>query len=394
MKKTIKDIDIENKSVVLRCDFNVPLDKGKILDDTKIVESLETINYLLDKNCKVIILSHLGKVKTNEDKMANSLKPIANRLSSLLHKEILFSSETRSEALTLKAKDLRPKEILLIENTRYEDVPNNLESGCDVELSEYWASLGEVFVNDAFGTVHRCHASNYGITKFIPSVIGFLVEKELQALNVLINNPERPFTVVMGGAKLEDKIPLIESIIKNCDYLLLGGGIANTFLKALNFNIGLSICEDKYLPLVKQIMLENRNKILLPLDAIVGNKYDDNYARYVLINGVGDNEVIYDISERTLEKYQGVISQSKTIFANGTMGKYEDKKFHNGSWEMYKLLAKSGAKVIIGGGDSLSAVKKFKLEDRFFFLSTGGGATLEYLADPNLKCLERIEEIK
>lgn len=392
MKKTIKDIDLENKRVVLRCDFNVPLNKNEILDDTKIVESLETINYLLDKNCKIIILSHLGKVKTNEDKLSNSLRPIASRLSSLLHKEILFSGETRSENLSLKAKSMQPKEILLIENTRYEDVPDNLESGCDDSLSEYWASLGEVFINDAFGTVHRCHASNYGITKFIPSVIGFLVEKELKALSVLIDNPERPFTVAMGGAKLEDKIPLIESIIKNCDYLLLGGGIANTFLKALNFNIGLSICEDKYLPLVKKIMIENKNKILLPLDAIVGNKYDDNFARYVLINEVGDNEVIYDISERTLEKYRGIINKSKTIFSNGTMGKYEDKKFHNGSWEMYKLFASSPAKVIVGGGDSLSALKKFKLEDRFFFLSTGGGATLEYLTNPNLQCLERIED--
>lgn len=391
MKKTIKDIDIDGKRVVLRCDFNVPIKDGEIADDKKIVESLETINYLLDKGCKIVLMSHLDKIKTEADKVKNTLKPVATRLSNLLKREVLFINLTRGEELTAKVNEMQTKSIILMENTRFEDLPNNLESNCDEELSKYWASLGEIFVNDAFGTVHRCHASNYGISKFIPSVIGFLMEKELKALSILTDNPERPFTVIMGGAKLEDKIPLIKTIIKNCDYLLLGGGIANTFLKALNFNIGLSLCEDDHIPLVKQIMLENRNKILLPIDAIVGNKYDDTYARYALINGVNDNEVIYDISERTLEKYRGIINQSKTIFTNGTMGMYEDKKFRNGSLEMYKLLAKSPAKVIIGGGDSLSAVKSFQLADRYFFLSTGGGATLEYLANPDLKCLERIE---
>ena len=392
MKKTIRDIDIDGKRVIVRCDFNVSIKDGAIYDDTRIKESLETINYLIDKNCKLILMSHLGRVKTEEDKSKNSLKIVGARLSKLLKRDVLFVPSTRSDELTNKVKEMKPKDIILIENTRFEDVPNNLESDCNMELASYWASLGEIFVNDAFGTTHRCHASNYGISKFIPSVIGFLVEKELKALNILINNPERPFTVVMGGAKLEDKIPLIKSIIKNCDYLLLGGGIANTFLKALNFNIGLSICEDKAIPLVKEIMLENKNKILLPLDAVVGNKYDDNYARYALINGVHDSEVIYDISERTLEKYRTIINQSKTIFSNGTMGMYEDKKFMNGSFEIYKMLAKSPARVLIGGGDSLSAIKNFKLENRFFFLSTGGGATLDYLADPSLKCLEMIED--
>lgn len=392
MKKTIRDIDVDGKRVIVRCDFNVSIKDGAIYDDTRIVESLETINYLIDKNCKLILMSHLGRVKTEDDKPKNSLKIVGERLSELLKRDILFIPTTRSEELTNKVKEMKSKDVILIENTRFEDVPNNLESGCDMELASYWASLGEIFVNDAFGTTHRCHASNYGISNFIPSVVGFLVEKELNALNILINNPERPFTVVMGGAKLDDKIPLLESIIKSCDYLLLGGGIANTFLKALNFNIGLSICEDKTIPLVKQLMLDNKDKIFLPIDAVVGNKYDENYARYALINGVHDSEVIYDISERTLEKYRGIINQSKTIFSNGTMGMYEDKKFSNGSFEIYKMLAKSPARVLIGGGDSLSAVKKFKLEDKFFFLSTGGGATLDYLADQSLKSLEKIED--
>ncbi len=392
MKKTIRDMEIDGKKVIVRCDFNVPITDDKILDDTRIVESLETINYLLDKKCKIILMSHLGKIKEAEDKRKNSLKPVAIRLSDLLRRKVLFIETTRGKILEEQIAEMKPQDIILLENTRFEDYPNNKESNCDMELAKYWSSLGEIFVNDAFGVVHRCHASNYGISNFLPTVTGFLIEKEINALNILINNPERPFTVIMGGAKLEDKIPLIESIIKNCDYLILGGGVSNTFLKALNFNVGLSILDDKAVPLVKEIMLNNKEKILLPLDAIVGNKYDDHYARYTLINGVRDSEVIYDISERTLEKYQTIINQSKTIFVNGTMGVYEDKKFCNGSFEMYKLLAKSPARVIIGGGDSIAAIKKFKLENRYFFLSTGGGATLDYLANPSLKCLEKVED--
>ena len=392
MKKTIKDINIEGKSIVLRCDFNVPIENGEILDDARITASLETINFLLDKSCKIVILSHLGKVKSESDKEANSLKIVADRLGHLLKRDVIFPGVSSGEELISKVKSMNPKDVMLLENTRYEDVPDNKESGCDEKLSKFWASLGEVFVNDAFGTVHRCHASNYGISKYLPTVIGFLVEKELKALDILINSIERPFTVIMGGAKLEDKIPLIESIVPKSDYLLLTGGIANTFLKALNFNIGFSICDKASIPKVKEIMLKNKNKILLPLDAVVGNKYDHNYARYSLINEVKDDEVIGDIGIRTINKYKDVINNSKTIFVNGTMGKYEELKFENGSEEMYKVLAKCPAKVVIGGGDSLSAVKKFKLDDRFFFLSTGGGATLEYLTNPNLKCLERIED--
>ncbi len=392
MKKTIKDINIEGKSIVLRCDFNVPIENGEILDDARITASLETINYLIDKSCKIVILSHLGKVKSESDKEANSLKIVADRLGHLLKRDVIFPGVSSGEELISKVESMNPKDVMLLENTRYEDVPDNKESGCDEKLSKFWASLGEVFVNDAFGTVHRCHASNYGISKYLPTVIGFLVEKELKALDILINSIERPFTVIMGGAKLEDKIPLIESIVPKSDYLLLTGGIANTFLKALNFNIGFSICDKASIPKVKEIMLQNKNKILLPLDAVVGNKYDHNYARYSLINEVKDDEVIGDIGIRTINKYKDVINNSKTIFVNGTMGKYEELKFENGSEEMYKVLAKCPAKVVIGGGDSLSAVKKFKLDDRFFFLSTGGGATLEYLTNPNLKCLERIED--
>lgn len=392
MKKTVKDIDIKNKTVILRCDFNVPQSNDEILDDTKIKEALPTIKYLLENDCKIIILSHLGKVKKEEDKNGNSLKKVAIRLGELLDMNILFPGVTRDVSLESQIKDMLPKRIMLLENTRYEDVDGNLESSCDEELAKYWAGLGEVFVNDAFGTVHRCHASNYGISKYLPSVIGLLMEKEIKALDIVAKNPERPYTVIMGGAKLEDKTELIENIIKKCDYLLLTGGIANTFLKALGFNIGFSIYSESCIPLVKKIMLENKNKILLPLDAVVGNKYDKDYCNYVLINEVTDNDVIYDVGVKTIEKYQKAINISKTIFLNGTVGKYEDVKFQNGTKDLLNVLAKCPAKVIVGGGDAVSSVVKFGYQDKYAFLSTGGGASLEYLIDQNLKCLENIEE--
>ncbi len=393
MKKTIRDIDLNNKKVLMRCDFNVPIEKGIIADDSKIVAAIDSIKYLLDQNCKIILMSHLGKIKEEKDKKQNSLYVVSKRLGELLKKDILFSSETRGPALETLVSNLKQKDILLMENTRYEDIPNKLESNCDMELSKYWASLADVFVNDAFGTIHRCHASNYGVSNFLPSVIGFLVEKELNALDLLVNNPDQPFTVIMGGAKLEDKIALIESIVKKCDYLLLTGGIANTFLKALNFNIGMSLCHDDSLPLVKKIMLDNKDKIMLPLDACVGKKYNSNYAELRLIDKIQDDDVIYDIGPKTIQKYSEVVNKSKTIFVNGTMGLAEDPKFVNGTRETLNMLTKTVAKVIVGGGDSVSAVYKFGFADKLFYLSTGGGATLEYLTNPVLKSIENIEEV-
>lgn len=393
MKKTIRDIPLEGKKILLRCDYNVTINGNVILDDTKITASLETIKYLMDNNCKIIILSHLGKVKTEDDKINNSLEIVSKKLSELLTRSILFSHETRGVLLEEKINAMRPQDILLVENTRYEDVPNNLESSCDEELSKYWASLADIFVNDAFGTIHRAHASNYGVSKYLPSVIGFLVEKELKNLNVLIENPSHPFTVIMGGAKIADKIPLIEAIIPKCDYLLLTGGIANTFLKALKFNIGFSLYDKETIPLITKLMLQYKEKLMLPLDVVVGNKYDPNYASIKGIKDICDNDVIYDIGPETLRKYKHTINVSELIFVNGTMGKYEDLKFRNGTKETYQMLAKCPANVIIGGGDSLAAIHTLGFNNNFSFLSTGGGATLDYIANPKLKSLENIEEI-
>lgn len=394
MFKTLKNTDIKNKRVVLRCDLNVPIKDGFILDDSKIKASLETINYLMDNNCKIIILSHLGKVKTTADKAKNSLEPVYNRLRELLKREIYFSRETRAVNLYMQVENMLPKDVLLLENTRFEDLNGNLESGCDPQLSMYWASLCDVFVMDAFGTSHRKHASTYGISKYVPSCIGFLVEKELIALDKFIINGKRPLTIVMGGAKIEDKISLIEKFLDKCDHLLLTGGIANTFLKVLNINVGASLCSKnpEILEKVKNILLNYREKIMLPLDVVVANTYDKNYIKYKRLNELDADDIIYDCGNKTIERYKSIIEESETIFVNGTMGRYEDLRFANGTKEFLNMLANSNKILVAGGGDSVSAINNFGFKDSFTYLSSGGGATLEYLTTNNLPGLEGIDE--
>lgn len=394
MYKTLKNTDVKNKRVVLRCDFNVPIKDGIILDDSKIRASLETINYLIENNCKIVILSHFGKVKTQDDKYKNSLVPVYNRLKELLKREIYFSKETRAVNLYMQVETLLPKDVLLLENTRFEDLNGNLESGCDPQLSMYWASLCDVFVMDAFASSHRKHASTYGISKYVPSCIGFLVEKELLALNKFVINAKKPLTVVMGGAKIEDKIKLIENFLEKCDYLLLTGGIANTFLKVLNINIGASLASKnpQILEKVKEILLNYREKIMLPLDVIVANTYDKNYVKYKRLNELDADDIILDCGNKTIEKYKMAIDNSNTVFVNGTMGKYEDQRFSNGTKEFLRVLSESGKIVVVGGGDSVSAVNNFGYTESFTYLSSGGGATLEYLTTSDLPGLSGIDE--
>lgn len=394
MFKTLKNTDVKDKRVVLRCDFNVPMKDGIILDDSKIRESLETINYLIEQNCKIVILSHFGKVKTKEDKINNSLEPVYNKLRELLKREIYFSHQTRAVNLYLQVNSLLPKDILLLENTRFEDLNGNLESGCDPQLSMYWASLCDVFVMDAFASAHRKHASTYGISKYVPSCIGFLVEKELIALKKFIIDGEKPLTVVMGGAKIEDKIELIESFLNKCDYLLLTGGIANTFLKVLNINIGGSLASKnpEILEKVKNLLLTYRDKIMLPLDVIVASTYDSEYVKYKHLNELDSDDIIVDCGNKTIEKYKTAVMNSKTVFVNGTMGKYEDRRFSNGTKEFFRMLQDSERIVVVGGGDSVSAVNNFGYGDSFTYLSSGGGATLKFLTDENLPGLAGIDE--
>lgn len=394
MFKTLKNTDVKNKRVVLRCDLNVPIKDGFILDDSKIKASLETINYLIENDCKIIILSHLGKVKTKADKAKNTLEPVYNRLRELLKREIYFSRETRAVNLYMQVESMLPKDVLLLENTRFEDLNGNLESGCDPQLSMYWASLCDVFVMDAFGTSHRKHASTYGISKYVPSCIGFLVEKELTCLDKFVINGKRPLTIVMGGAKIEDKIGLIEKFLDKCDYLLLTGGIANTFLKVLNINIGASLCSKnpEILEKVKNMLLNYRDKIMLPLDVIVANTYDENYVKYKRLNELDENDIILDCGNKTIEKYKTAIDKSETVFVNGTMGKYEDIRFANGTKEFLRMLSLSNKILVAGGGDSVSAINNFGYTNAFTYLSSGGGATLEYLTTNKLPGLEGIDE--
>jgi phosphoglycerate kinase len=291
-------------------------------------------------------------------------------------------------------RKLMPKDILVLENTRFEDVPNNLESGNDSQLASYWASLGDIFVMDAFGSSHRCHASTYGIAKYIPSCIGFLIQKEMTALNDYVLNPEKPFTIIMGGAKIDDKLELMNKLLPKCDYMLLMGGLANTCLKVLGFNVGQSIVsnDSRVLTDVKTMLLKYKEKISLPYDAIVGNDFDDSYIQHKMINNIDVNDSIKDIGSKTIEEYKKIILKSMTIFTNGTAGVYEDLRYANGTKEIYGILAKSETNVIVGGGDAASAVRNFGFANSFTYISTGGGATLEYIVNESLPALEAIPD--
>lgn len=373
--KTIKDIDLKNKKVVIRVDYNVPIENGIIKDSSKIKKSLRSINYLLENNCRVVILSHFGRIKSEEDKAKNSLKVVAKELANLLGKNVKFLDNCYGDKVKNIVDNCGLGEVILLENTRFMDIYEKKESGNDLALAEYWASLGEVYINDAFGSMHRAHASTAGIAKFLPHAIGFLVMDELEHLNILIHNTPHPFTVFMGGAKVDDKLPIIKSLIERCDYLLVGGGIANSFLKAKGADIGNSIAtsDEGILNELKKLMDEYKGKIVLPVDFTI------------------DDGIIYDVGNKSIEVYKKYIDKSEIIFVNGTCGKFEDERFMEGTSNLFKILNDSGKKVIVGGGDTASACNKFGFKDSFDFISSGGGATLEYIADGTLKALEWME---
>lgn len=373
--KTIKDIDLKNKKVVIRVDYNVPVENGIIKDSSKIKKSLRSINYLLENNCRVVILSHFGRIKSEEDKAKNSLKIVAEELANLLGKNVKFLDNCFGDKVKSIVDNCGLGEVILLENTRFMDIYEKKESGNDLALAKYWASLGEVYINDAFGSMHRAHASTAGIAKFLPHAIGFLVMDELEHLNILIHNTPHPFTVFMGGAKVDDKLPIIKSLIERCDYLLVGGGIANSFLKAKGADIGNSIAtsDEGILNELKKLMDEYKGKIVLPVDFTI------------------DDGIIYDVGNKSIEVYKKYIDKSEIVFVNGTCGKFEDERFMEGTSNLFKILKDSGKKVIVGGGDTASACIKFGFKDSFDFISSGGGATLEYIADGTLKALEWME---
>lgn len=380
--KTIKDFELTGKKVILRSDFNVSIKDGKIISNERITAELPTINYLIEKGAKVIIMSHLGKIKSEEDKKKNTLYIVYEELLKLINTKIIFSPATHGKILEEKISFLQNGEILLMENTRYEDLENKKESNCDEELSRYWASLGDIFINDAFGMTHRKHASNYGISKFLPTGIGFLIENEISGLSPIIK-PQKPFTIIMSGAKLEDKLSLIKSLVPKCDKLLLGGGIANTFL-AVNNNIGQSLASHDLINEAQNLIAIYKERIIMPVDVKVKN---DTNSKVKDISDITDNDIILDIGPKTIELYKKYISTSETIFLNGTVGKYEDDGFGVGTKEILKAVSQTKAYTVIGGGDALSSAEYFKINN-FSFISTGGGATLNYIATEKLTCFE------
>lgn len=389
--KTIKDIDINNKKVLIRCDFNVPIKEGKIVDNTRIVGALPTIKYAIEHNAKVILLSHLGRIKEESDLDKNNLAPVAQELSKLLEKDILFSEKTRGSELEATVDSMEPGDVLLIQNTRYEDLDRKKESKNDPELGRYWASLGDVFVNDAFGTIHRAHASNVGIASNLESCIGFLIEKELNALNVL-ENPEHPFIVILGGAKVADKIGVIENLVTKADKILIGGGMAFTFLKAQGYEIGKSLLDEENIDFCKKMLENYKDKIELPVDFAVTNEYtNDEEYRVKEVTNIGNDEMGLDIGPQSIEKYQNIIKNASIVLWNGPLGVYEFDKYKKGTDELLEYAVSNNIKMILGGGDIVAAASNSGYKEKVYHASTGGGATLEFLEGKKLPGLEAIK---
>lgn len=393
MKKTIKDFNLKDKKVIIRCDFNVPIKNGKITDDNRIVESLLTIKYAIDNGAKVILMSHLGRVKTEEDKKKNTLAPVAARLSELLDKKVIFVPETRGSLLEKTVAKLESGDVLLVENTRHEDLNGKLESGNDQELGKYWASLGDIFINDAFGTCHRAHASNVGIGSNLPNGIGFLVEKELNILGATLENPSQPFTVILGGAKVSDKINVIENLVKIADYILIGGGMAYTFLKAKNIEIGSSLLDEENINFCKDMLEKYSDKIILPIDSVCSKQIDnDSPAVLKFITDLNRDDIGLDIGDGTVELFQQYLKDSKTVIWNGPLGMFEIAKYQNGTKKICEYLSKLDSTVIIGGGDTAAAAISFGYKESFTHISTGGGASLEMMEGKVLPGVEVIND--
>ena len=391
MKKSIRDFNLQGKKVIIRVDFNVPMKDGIITDDNRIKMSLKTIKYAIENNAKVILMSHLGRVKEESDKVKNSLKVVSKRLSELLNKDILFSSTTRGEELESKINSLNSGDVLLMENTRFEDLNGKLESGNDVELGKYWASLGEMFINDAFGTCHRAHASNVGIASNLPNGVGFLVEEEINKLSLAINNPERPYAVILGGSKVSDKIGIIKNLVNICDYILIGGGMAYTFLKAKGYEIGKSLLDIESVDFCTNMLKEYENKIYLPLDSIVSKEIEKDI-NVKLSEEFEVDDIGFDIGPKTIEKYNEILSKCNTIVWNGPVGMFENNNYATGTKEILNKLSTLNKIVIIGGGDTASAAINFGHAESFTHISTGGGASLELLEGKELPGISIIEE--
>ena len=389
--KTLKDLNVENKKVIIRVDFNVPIKEGKIVDDTRIVGALPTIKHCLEQNAKVILLSHLGRVKEEADLAKNDLAPVAVRLEELLEKKVTFINKTRGEELEKAVEEMQPQDVVLVQNTRYEDLEGKKESKNDSELGAYWASLGEVFVNDAFGTIHRAHASNCGVAAHLPSAFGFLIEKELTALS-LLDNPPHPFVVVLGGAKVADKIGVIENLVTKADKILIGGGMAFTFLKADGIDIGKSLLDEENVEFCKNVLASHRDKIVLPVDTAVTNEYtNDEEYRVKSVNEISEDEMGLDIGPETKELFASYLKDASVAVWNGPLGVYEFSKYKKHTDELLEYIVENNIRAILGGGDIVAAASTAGYKDKVYHASTGGGATLEYLEGKTLPGIEAIK---
>ena len=393
-KKIVTDLQVEGKKVLVRVDFNVPLKDGVITDDNRIVQALPTIKYLIDHNAKVILFSHLGKVKSEEDKAKLSLRPVAERLSELLEKPVTFVPETRGEKLEAAINALKDGDVLLFENTRFEDLDGKKESKNDPELGKYWASLGDLFVNDAFGTAHRAHASNVGIASQLESAAGFLMEKEIKFIGGAVDNPERPFVAILGGAKVSDKIGVINSLLDKADKVLIGGGMAYTFFKAMGREVGLSLLELDRVELAKEIMEKAGDKLVLPIDNVVAKEFsNDAVATIVSSDEIPADQEGLDIGPKTVELFASYLKDAKTVVWNGPMGVFELPNFAKGTIGVCEAIANlKDATTIIGGGDSAAAAISLGYADKFTHISTGGGASLEYLEGKELPGVAAISD--
>ena len=391
-KKTVKDIDVNGKKVLVRCDFNVPIDSetGKITDNRRIRAALPTIQYLLNHNAKVILCSHLGRPK-GEFNLKYSLKPVAEELSKLLNKDVKLAKDVIGESAKELTSNMKEGDIVLLENVRF----HKEEEQNDPEYSKALASMAEIYVNDAFGTAHRAHSSTTGVADYLPAVSGFLIEKELEFLGGALENPAHPFVAILGGAKVSDKIGVIENLLDKVDTLIIGGGMAYTFYKAQGHHIGTSICEEDKLDLAKSILekaQEKGVKLLLPVDNHVSSEYSNNgEEKMVNSTEIPDGFMGLDIGPKTIEKFEEAVKDAKTVVWNGPLGVCEFDKFATGTKAVATMLSKIDAITIIGGGDSAAAIEKLGLADKMTHISTGGGASLEFLEGktlPGIACLQ------
>ncbi len=390
-KKTIKDIELEGKKVLVRCDFNVPMDEEKnITDNTRIVAAMPTIRYLMEKNCAIILCSHLGRPK-GEFKSEFSLAPVAKELSRLLGVEVIMAKDVVGEDANAKAESLQPGQIMLLENVRF----HREETDNDPEFAKKLANMAEIYVSDAFGAVHRAHASTAGVAQYLPAVSGLLIEKELKFLGNAVTNPERPFVAILGGAKVSDKIGVIDSLLEKVDTLIIGGGMAYTFFKAQGYEVGNSLCELDKLDLAKELMEKAKAKgvkLILPVDTKVGKEFKpDTESKTVPWTEIPSDWEGFDIGEKSIEMFSEEIKKAKTVVWNGPLGLSEFEQFAIGTNTIAKVLSEMDATTIIGGGDSAAAVKKAGLADKMTHISTGGGASLEFLEGkklPGIECLQ------